>query len=440
MRLLPRSAFGQTVFLIGFLLLINQLVSYVSVALYFIKPTSQQINHLIAKQIKVVFLDTNQNTPLLSAELTQRFSEATGIAVYNQAEAMKNGLANTRYYGYFSEQMSAELGGEALVHIEQGDTFAFWVQPPQAPQYWVKVPLSGLDETDFSPLTFYLLLIGVLSVGGAWVFARHLNRPLKSLQQAALQVGRGDIPPPLNVDKGSTEIIAVTRAFNYMAEGIKRLEQDRALLMAGVSHDLRTPLTRIRLASEMMSEPDSWIRDGIINDIEDMNAIIDQFIDFLRHHKQEALQSVNLNDLISELVLAEQVQQRLFITELDPKLPIIMLRKIAIKRMLNNLLENALRYSDGDIEITTGYEKSRKQLYLEVRDHGPGIPEHKMDAMFAPFTQGDEARGSGGSGLGLAIIKKIVDMHQGSISLFNHAHGGLIVRVYLPIKAQNKLL
>ncbi len=435
MRLLPRSAFGQTVFLIGFLLLINQLVSYVSVALYFIKPTTQQINHLIAKQIKVVFLDAGQNTPLLSDELTRRFSEATGIEVYNEAEALQHGLANSRYYGYFSEQMSAELGGEAVVHIEQGDTFAFWVQPPQAPQYWVKVPLSGLDETDFSPLTFYLLLIGVLSVGGAWIFARHLNRPLKSLQQAALQVGRGDIPPPLNADKGSTEIIAVIRAFNYMAEGIKRLEQDRALLMAGVSHDLRTPLTRIRLASEMMAEQDSWIRDGIINDIEDMNAIIDQFIDFLRHHKQESLQSVDINELINELVLAEQVQQRHFITELEPKLPVIMLRKIAIKRVLNNLLENALRYSDGDIEISTGYEKGLKQLYLEVRDHGPGIPEHKMAAMFAPFTQGDEARGSGGSGLGLAIIKKIIDMHQGSVYLFNHAHGGLVVRVYLPVKA-----
>ena len=102
MRLLPRSAFGQTVFLIGFLLLINQLVSYVSVALYFIKPTTQQINHLIAKQIKVVFLDAGQNNPVLSAELTRRFSEATGIEVYTETEAMKQGLANARYYGYFS--------------------------------------------------------------------------------------------------------------------------------------------------------------------------------------------------------------------------------------------------------------------------------------------------------------------------------------------------
>ena len=434
MRLLPRSAFGQTVFLIGLLLLINQLVSYLSVAFYVIKPTTQQINHLIAKQIKVVFIDVGHDQSVLSAELTARFQQATGIEVYTEQQAMQQGLTQASYYGYFSDLMSRELGGPAEVRVAQGDTYAFWVRPPQAPHYWVKVPLTGLDETDFSPLTFYLLMIGVLSVGGGWLFARQLNRPLKSLQQAALQVGRGEFPAPLAEHKGSTEIIAVTKAFNYMARGIRQLEQDRALLMAGVSHDLRTPLTRIRLASEMMHEQDSWIRDGIINDIEDMNAIIDQFIDYLRHHKEEPGQKENLNTLVRELVQAEHLQQRHIVTHLADDLPDITLRRIAIKRLLNNLLENALRYSDGDIDISTGFERNRKRVYLQIRDHGPGIPEHQMKAMFEPFTQGDIARGSGGSGLGLAIIKKIVDMHHGDITLHNHAFGGLVVTVYLPLK------
>jgi len=434
MRVLPRSAFGQTVFLIGLLLLINQLVSYLSVALYVIKPTTQQINHLIAKQIKVVFIDVGHTQSVLSTELTSRFQQATGIEVYTEQQALHQGLEQAIYYGYFSDLMSRELGGPAEVRVAQGDTYAFWVRPPQAPHYWVKVPLTGLDETDFSPLTFYLLMIGVLSVGGGWLFARQLNRPLKSLQQAALQVGRGEVPPPLAEYKGSTEVIAVTKAFNYMARGIRQLEQDRALLMAGVSHDLRTPLTRIRLASEMMQEPDNWIREGIINDIDDMNAIIDQFIDYLRHHKEEPGQKENLNTLVRELVQAEHLQQRRIITELADDLPDVMLRRIAIKRLLNNLLENALRYSDGDIEISTGFERNRKRVYLQIRDHGPGIPEDQMKAMFEPFTQGDIARGSGGSGLGLAIIKKIVDMHHGDITLHNHAYGGLVVTVYMPLR------
>ncbi|WNO59602.1 HAMP domain-containing protein [Rheinheimera sp. MMS21-TC3] len=192
-------------------------------AFYVIKPTTQQINHLIAKQIRVVFIDVGYPQSVLSRELTARFQQATGIEVYSEQQARQHGLDEAIYYAYFSELMSKELEGDAEVRVAQGESYAFWVRPPQAPHYWVKVPLSGLDETDFSPLTFYLLMIGVLSVGGGWLFARQLNRPLKSLQQAALQVGRGEFPPPLPEHKGSTEIIAVTKAFNYMARGIQQL-------------------------------------------------------------------------------------------------------------------------------------------------------------------------------------------------------------------------
>jgi len=433
MRILPQSAFGKTVFLIGFLLLINQLVSYFLVAVYVIQPSLQQTNHLIAKQIKVIFIDVGQQDQQFSEELTKRFQQATGIEVYSLATASQFGLDNSIYYQYFSDEMSRELGGPAEVRIEQDESFSFWVRPPQAPDYWIKIPLNGLNETDFSPLQIYILLIGFLSVAGGWWFARHLNRPLQSLQQAALRVGRGDIPEPLP-EMGSTEIISVTRAFNHMANGIRQLEKDRALLMAGVSHDLRTPLTRIRLASEMVSEQDNWIRDGIVNDIEDMNAIIDQFIDYIRHHKEEALHEEDLNQLVSEQVSAERLQQRQLEMDLATHLPFVPMRRIAMKRVLTNLIENAIKYSDGPIEIHTGFEKGSKRLYVQVRDHGPGIPEQQMAQMFEPFTQGDTARGSAGSGLGLAIIKKIVDMHRGEITLHNHAFGGLVATVYLPLK------
>lgn len=437
MALFPRSAFGKTVFLIGLLLLINQLVSYFLVAVYVIQPSLQQINHLIAKQIKVVFIDVGKPEDQLSFELIQQFRHATGIEVYPVAQAAQHGLDHAIYYPYFSNEMSRELGGHAEVRIEQDNLFAFWVRPPQAPQFWIKIPLTGLNETDFSPLQIYILLIGFLSVAGGWWFARQLNRPLQSLQQAALRVGRGDIPEPLP-EEGSTEIIAVTRAFNHMAHGIRQLEKDRTLLMAGVSHDLRTPLTRIRLASEMMSEQDSWIRDGIASDIDDMNAIIDQFIEYIRHHKEEDLSHENLNELVQEQVSAERLQQRLITTELAAALPDVPIRRIAIKRVLTNLIENALKYSEGPIEIKTGFSKGRQLLFVEVRDHGPGIPEDQIARMFEPFTQGDSARGSGGSGLGLAIIKKIIDMHQGTVEMHNHPEGGLVARVQLPLHRKIK--
>ena len=181
-------------------------------------------------------------------------------------------------------------------------------------------------------------------------------------------------------------------------------------------------------------------RQGIANDIDDMNAIIDQFIDYIRHHKDEDLAMTDLNELVQEQVSADRVQQREMQTYLAARLPLVPMRLIAIKRVLANLIQNAIKYSDGPIEIRTGFEKASQRIYLEIRDHGPGIPEEQMARMFEPFTQGDTARGSAGSGLGLAIIKKIVDMHEGEVTLHNHSQGGLVATVLLPLVRQLSLI
>lgn len=430
MKVLPRSAFGQTVLLIGFLLFVNQVVSYVSFALYVIEPNQQQINQLLAKQIRVVFIDIKDTR--VSPKMAEAFHRETGIGLYREAQALKLGLGSAGYYPYRSEQMSALLGGSAEVRISQGDEYLFWIRPPQAPNLWVKIPLMGLEEANFSPLIFFLGIIGVLSVAGGWLFVRQLNRPLKSLQHAAEDVGRGDFPEPL-IEHGTSEIMAVTQAFNHMSKGIKQLEDDRNLLMAGISHDLRTPLTRIRLASEMMSEQDEFLKDGIENDIDDMNNIIDQFIDYIRHDSKDKAVLGDLNVLVEEVVNVEIPAHRNMhlITGQCPKIP---LRHVAVKRALANLIQNALRYTEGDIEIFTGVDKRQGCAYFIVSDQGEGIPDTDIERLFQPFTQGDKARGTEGSGLGLAIIKRIVDTHGGSVELSNKPEGGLQAKVSLPLK------
>ncbi|MDF2179206.1 two-component system sensor histidine kinase EnvZ [Aliiglaciecola sp. CAU 1673] len=430
MRLLPISAFGQTVLLIGVLLLINQVVSYLSVTYYFIRPSYQQINNLLATQIKVIFLEGLDHQ---DPDLHKEFFEATGIQIVKQEEARKQGLDNAIYYQFLSRQMSNQLGGEAQVRITPGDPYLFWVNPPQDQDLWIVVPMQGIGDSDISPLTIYLMVIGVLSVAGGWLFVRRLNRPLKALQQAAMEVARGQFPAPLK-EEGSSEIIAVTLAFNQMSRGIKQLEDDRALLTAGISHDLRTPLTRIRIAAEMLPDEQDWIKEGINHDIEDMNDIIDQFINYVRQDRQEKLETVNLNSLIDDVVRAWRLEESRQISLHLVELPDLMLRKVAMKRVLDNLIENAFRYGGDKVEISTEYDRKTRQVCFNVRDHGPGIPDDQVENLFQPFTQGDKARGSLGSGLGLAIIKRIVDMHLGSIKLSNHPDGGLIAKVCLPAK------
>lgn len=437
MKLLPRSAFGQTVMLLAGLLLINQLVSYTIVVMYVIKPSYDQINDLLAKQVKVVFLDEPINGRQrleLPDEMRERFFEATGIELYSEQSARKAGLDQATYYSYLSEELGRELGGPTEVRINQGKQFDIWVRPPMAPKYWLKVPLSGFEGFQFSPLPLYLALIGVLSVLGGWLFARRLNRPLKKLEVAAHQVGRGERPATLSDDVGSSEVAAVTRAFNQMAKGVAQLEEDRALLMAGISHDLRTPLTRIRLATEMMQSSEGYLKDGIIDDIEDMNAIIDQFIAYVRQDREDGPEPSDVEALLEDAVSAFAERPLRTVLAVEP-IPELWLRPLSIKRLVYNLLENAERYGRGEARVEARLSLNSKELVLKVGDNGPGIPEAERERLFMPFERGDKARSTHGSGLGLAIIKKIVDSYHGRILLGQSTQGGLLVEIRLPLSS-----
>lgn len=431
-RFVPRSAFSQTVMLIGCLLLINQLVSYVTVAVYVLKPSYQQINQLIARQVKLLFVDGidigREHLTIVDALNAKVHDD--GMKIYNQQQAREAGIEQATYYGFWSAQMSEYLGGDAEVRVTHGNVLQIWIRPPQAPSIWIKVPLIGQNVSDLSPLTLYLMVIGALSVAGGWWFARQQNRPLRRLQKAAIAVSRGEFPEPLPLN-GSSEIVEVTNAFNQMAHSMKQLEQDRALLMAGISHDLRTPLTRIRLASEMMVEEDQYLKDGIVNDIEDMDAIISQFIAYIRQDQETSRELGQINKLIQDVAQAEANRAG----EIEVVLtdcPEAQFQAIAIKRVLSNLVENAFRYGSGWIRISSQFDG--KRIGFSVEDNGPGIDESQITKLFQPFTQGDIARGSVGSGLGLAIIKRIIDRHQGQVTLSNRAEGGLRAQVWLPLE------
>jgi two-component system osmolarity sensor histidine kinase EnvZ len=428
MRFLPKSTFGQTVVLIAGLLLINQIVTYLSVINYFIRPSYQQINSLVATQVEQIFLQ-GLNSP--DNPLHEEFMESTGTRFHTTETAMHAGLRDATYYSFMSDDISKQLGGETDVRTTGGVNYLIWIRPPQDPNIWISIPMQGIDESDFSPLTIYLIVISILSVAGGWLFVRRLNKPLQALQKAAHKVGRGQFPDPLQLE-GSSEMVAVTNAFNKMSQGIHQLESDRVLMTAGISHDLRTPLTRIRLASEMLPDEQDWVKDGIEHDIEDMNAIIDQFIDYARQDQQEASENIDLNYIIKELIRGRLLASGHHIELQFATLPSAKLRVIGIKRVLENLIENAFRYGSNNICISTHVEHQSKSLICNIRDYGKGIPESDIPMLFAPFAQGDKARGSVGSGLGLAITKRIVESHGGKMLFINHTSGGLSAGFSLP--------
>jgi two-component system osmolarity sensor histidine kinase EnvZ len=211
-----------------------------------------------------------------------------------------------------------------------------------------------------------------------------------------------------------------------MVYTLEQIERDRQIMLAGISHDLRTPLTRIRLTAEML--PDEFFREGLIYDVDDMDAILNQFISYMRDGSDEDLTDTNLNTLLQELIVQFQPLDIRF----QPQpLPIIPARSLSLKRLIANLINNAKRYGAEPIELSA--HQVEDQILISVADHGEGIPPDQVDELMQPFVRGDSARTVQGSGLGLAIVKRIVDIHQGQMVIRNREQGGLEVLISLPI-------
>ncbi|MCC5855188.1 MAG: two-component system sensor histidine kinase EnvZ [Idiomarina sp.] len=429
-QFLPRTAFARTIGLIALILVVNQAVSYVMITLYVVKPSVQQLSFLVGRQIQAYeFVRSQDDGEALAAQ----YSQVSGLERLDPAQAQREGVQDAIHYRFLSAELARVLDRNVQLRLAQTEAMSVWVQI-EGDSDWYRLRLTGLEEGQFSPLLFYLVLIGLLSViGGAW-FARWLNQPLKRLQRAALDIGRGIYDGPLP-ERGATEIANVTRAFNRMARGIHQLEKDRTMLLAGISHDLRTPLTRIRLAAEMMSDKEDALCEGIVHDIDDMNSIIDQFVDFVRSREVGEFENTNVNELIHDVVLtSEYTEDDRIELDLDNKVPAIPMQPTAVKRILTNLVVNARRYGGLPVVIRSGRLPRGAGIWFEVRDHGKGIPEERLEEMFEPFTQGDTARGGEGSGLGLAIVLRFVELHQGDVEARNAPDGGLQIKVTLPAR------
>lgn len=183
-------------------------------------------------------------------------------------------------------------------------------------------------------------------------------------------MGKGIIPPPLR-EYGASEVRSVTRAFNQMASGVKLLADDRTLLMAGVSHDLRTPLTRIRLATELMNEKDAYLAESINKDIEECNVIIEQFIDYLRTGQEMQVEHCDLNRILSEVIFSESGYEHVINVDLFPGALMVNVHPVSIKRALANMLVNATRYGRGWIKVSSG--KNAQLAWFQVEDDGQGL-------------------------------------------------------------------
>ena len=430
-----RSSFTQSIVLFLTLLVASQIFSYYAVFNYALMPSLQQFNKILAHELNLV-LDQRNNIEI-ETPMRQRVLERLGVTVHAKDSDAAGEYDHAASIDLMSEEMTKELGAETEVRLLLGkESYVLWMDIAKLPNSLIRIPLSELQEEDFMPLFRNSLIMAMIIVAGGWLFIRLQNRPLIALERAAQEVGRGEIPPPLTV-RGTKEIRSVTRTFNQMSKGIQELEDDRTLLMAGISHDLRTPLTRIRLATEMMAPEDSYLAEGIISDTEECNEIISQFMDYLKPVDRESFEAVAVDDIAREVSSSGGGYEVQIETDILDTMKPALGNPIAMKRAVSNLVVNALRYGNGWVKVSTGMAADNKLAWVTVEDNGPGIPQDQISKLFEPFTRGDTARGSEGTGLGLAIVKRIVSQHQGAVVVNNRSDGGLKAQISFPVKPLN---
>jgi two-component system, OmpR family, osmolarity sensor histidine kinase EnvZ len=219
-------------------------------------------------------------------------------------------------------------------------------------------------------------------------------------------------------------------AFNTMATDLARHEKDRSEVLAGISHDLRTPLTRLRLEAEMSVADDS-ARQAVVADIEQMEAVISQFMDYARAESGESSEKTDLAALLGGIVERQACIGHALRAEIG-NLPEIPLRPKSITRAVTNLIDNAWKYGGGEAKLKAAAVD--REIWIEISDHGPGIPATEVERMKRPFTRLESARtNAGGTGLGLAIVERVARLHGGRLDLLNNPEGGLLARLVLPI-------
>jgi two-component system osmolarity sensor histidine kinase EnvZ len=423
------TLFWRSFLLIAALIVVSVLASFQITRVYEREPRARELAKQTVSVVNLTRAALVNADPVLRRELLIELNEREGIRIYPVTNEEK--LAPLRPEGTLERvaaRVRAQLGAETRFAAGRDGMRGFWVSfYIDEDEFWVMLPRERFDPDFGLGWLGWGAALLALALLGAWLIASRIARPLAGLAEAARRIGRGDAPAPLAED-GALELRTVQSAFNRMTGDLASMERERAMVLAGISHDLRTPLSRLRLAVEM-SGAEPAAAEGMNADIEEMDQVIGQFLDFARGDA-ELREPVEVDALADEVAghfarLGRQVRRSGTAGATIPA------ARMALHRALTNLVENALRYAGGEVEVAASQRGGR--VVLEVLDRGPGIPADEVDRLKRPFTRLDEARGGrGGAGLGLAIVERVARAHGGRFELAAREGGGLAARLTLP--------
>ena len=434
MTLWPRSLFGR---LILFLVAVVALVALTTFVVFNHDRAAllaHQFNDTKLVQMKALRASLEGADGPLRRETLARLGREYGVRIIPESERPTIGMPPLgKLMQGLEERLREGLGEGTEVRIAPRARQLFVRVQAGADGYWIGFPLPPRPPAEEFPtraIAWTVSIIAVLLLA-AFAFARYLARPLRELAVAVERVGRGETPPPLP-ESGTSEIAAVNRGFNAMLANLRQIERDRAILLAGVSHDLRTPLARLRLGIELR-DADAATRAGMVSDIQEMDRIIDQFLDFARDEAATATEPIDVDAALAACIERHTRSDRDVRWQAGASAR-VRIKPAALSRIANNLIDNALAYGRPPVDVST--TRRGNMVAIDVADRGVGIPAGDVERLKQPFTRAGEARtredGAAGAGLGLAIVDRIARLHGGGFDLLPREGGGTIARVTLP--------
>ena len=421
----PDSLFGRTALTLGLAFVLFQTIALALVAFTILTPMAQRS----ADDLAALIVLSAQTWVELPPETRPAFEQE--LRQHHHLQISKiDGLSNVR-----AERFLNSLNIESALSTRTGQT----VQLERGDPGWVWADLKmgghfigvGCEQNRYN-IRAPMAAVGLVSLGAlliwltALIVVRRMTRTLAQLSTAAAQVGQGKMPQPLP-EHGARELVTLAQTFNQMANEVQTLLANRTTLLAGISHDLRTPIARMRLAVAMLPETtDLKLITQIERDLVQMNQLIGDFLDMARGLNSEASQPCDIAALLKQIAEDNQRSGGTVIVEVSASC-VLNIAPHALQRILSNLIQNALRYSNNQAVLITCTTQPSGAI-IAVLDRGPGIPEDQLETVFRPFFRLESSRNltTGGSGLGLAIARQLAQVHGWHLSLAAREGGGLV--------------
>lgn len=422
-RLLPETLFGRTAAALLVAFLVFEAIAFGVVWIMVIQPLAARSADDLAAKILLSAQTWVELPPQTRADYEMELAFRHDLAL-GEVQTRLPQAAEANYFGDLIAAALSRRAGQAITLKRASDPGWDWLEIQVADtllrvgfdrrRYVLEAPLAAIGV---------FLLGALLTVLTALFMVRQASQRLNSLAKKAADVGQGRTPELLP-ETGARELRELTVAFNRMAEEVQALLENRTVLLAGVSHDLRTPITRMRLALSLLDAADDSLVKRMEHDLDEMNRLISDMLVFARSLKVEALHDVDLTQVLDDLAAQAAL---LGVIEWRAAAPCRMrVGEAALRRIVGNLLENARRYGLG-APVTLTLDCSPESVRIGVLDRGPGIPLEQREAVFRPFTrlETSRSRDAGGSGLGLAIARQLADAYGWRIELSDRDGGGL---------------